>query len=98
MEWGLGVVSFTASMFVKRLEVDCAPGFAIVLGTDNHTVTPFCWCSRGDGSKDVKTHVLVDTCLDLILEVQGYWIWFVVCYWSCIWVDHEMHRRARHSW
>ena len=43
MEWALHVMGFTCGVKVKRLQVDCASGLAVLFCTDGHAVAP---CDR----------------------------------------------------
>ena len=88
MEGALRVMGFTCGVEVKRLEINCAVGLAILFGTYDHAVAPCDGLSYRHWFKDTQRDVLVESCLDFFLPVEWYWYWSVVCNWFCCRVNH----------
>lgn len=88
MEGALRVMGFTCGVEVKRLEINCAVGLAILFGTYDHAVAPCDGLSYRHRFKDTQRDVLVESCLDFFLPVEWYWYWSVMCNWFCCRVNH----------
>ena len=69
----LGVMCFSGGIEMEGLEVDYSSGFAILLGTNYHTMATCYRFSDWDRFKDLQSHLPIQPRFDGILPVKGYW-------------------------
>ncbi len=99
MQVGMALlVSFSITLSIQVLEIDCASWGAIFLRNNNHWATPCNWVANGNRGNDASFNISVKTFFDLHPPMVGNLNRGVSGMADCIGFLMDFGRWARQRW